>query len=245
MIVERLKRFGAGVDIHLPRIPYRETLTRSAKAEGKHKKQSGGRGQFGDCWVAVEPLPRGAGSEFVDAIVGGAIPRQYIPAVEKGVREAMARGIVSGNPVVDIKVTVYDGKFHDVDSSELAFKIAGSLAFQNAAAQAHPILLEPMLSVDIRVPEEFMGGVIGDMNARRGRVMGVEPCGDRGEQRIQALAPQAEMQRYATELRSLTHGRGVFRVQLSHYEETPPTAAQQVIAESQKSGFNPHEASEH
>lgn len=241
MIVERLKRFGAGVEMRLPQVPYRETVGKAAKAEGKHKKQSGGRGQFGDCWVTLEPLPRGAGFEFLDAIVGGSIPRQYVPAVEKGIRDAMARGIVSGHPVVDVKATVYDGKFHDVDSSEMAFRIAGSLAFQNAALLAQPTLLEPLLGVDVRVPDEYMGDVIGDVNARRGRVLGVEPCGE-GRMRIQALVPQAEALRYATDLRSLTHGRGVFQAQMSHYEETPPHIAQKVIAESQKAGFSPHVA---
>jgi elongation factor G len=238
IIVERLKRFGADVEMRMPRVPYRETVTRKAQAEGKHKKQSGGRGQFGDCWITLEPLPRGAGFEFVDAIVGGSIPRQYIPAVDRGIREAMARGVVAGSPVVDVRATVYDGKYHDVDSSEMAFKIAGSLAFQNAATQAGPAILEPMMSVTISVPGDYMGDVIGDMNARRGRVLGMEPCGV-GRQRIQALAPQAEMLRYATELRSLTHGRGSFAATLSHYEECPAHVAQQIIGEAQKAGFSP------
>lgn len=244
MIVERLKRFGANVEMHTPRVPYRETLTRSAKAEGKHKKQSGGRGQFGDCWISVEPLPRGGGFEFVDSIVGGAIPRQYIPAVEKGVRDAMAHGVVSGNPVVDVRVAVYDGKFHDVDSSEMAFKIAGSLAFQNAAALAAPSLLEPILTLNIQVPETFMGDVIGDINARRGRVLGMEPCGV-GMLRIAAMAPQAEMLKYAADLRSLTHGRGSFSAEPSHYEEVPAHSAQQIIADAQNSGFSAHQAHDH
>ena len=239
MIVERLKRFGADVQMHPPRVPYRETIHGSAKAEGRHKKQSGGRGQFGDCWLTLEPLPRGSGFEFVDAIVGGAIPRQYIPAVEKGVREAMARGVLSGHPVVDFKATLTDGKFHDVDSSEMAFKIAGILAFQSAVLQAAPTLLEPMLSLDIVVPEEYMGAVIGDLNSRRGRILGMEPCGA-GKQRIAALAPQAETLRYATDLRSLTHGRGSFRTTPSHYEEMPDHSAQQVIADARKAGFSPH-----
>ncbi|MBV9850538.1 MAG: elongation factor G [Armatimonadetes bacterium] len=242
MIVERLKRFGSDVQMHPPRVPYRETITGTAKAEGKHKKQSGGRGQFGDCWLSLEPLPRGDGFEFVDAIVGGAIPRQYIPAVEKGIREAMARGVLSGHPVVDVKATLYDGKYHDVDSSEMAFKIAGSLGFQNAVLSASPILLEPMLSLDITVPEEYMGAVIGDLNSRRGRVLGMEPCGA-GKQRISAIAPQSEALRYATDLRSLTHGRGSFHAAPSHYEEMPDHIAQQVIADARKAGFSPH--SEH
>jgi elongation factor G len=238
MIVERLKRFGADVEMREPRVPYRETITRKAQAEGKHKKQSGGRGQFGDCWVTLEPLARGAGFEFVDAVVGGAIPRQYIPAVEKGIREAMARGVVAGSPVVDVKATVYDGKFHDVDSSEMAFKIAGSLAFQNAATLAGPAILEPILNVDVIVPGDYMGDVIGDLNSRRGRVLGMEPCGV-GKQRIQCVVPQAEMQRYATELRSLTHGRGQFAATVSHYEESPAHVAQHIIEEAQKAGFSP------
>ncbi|HEX5323182.1 MAG TPA: elongation factor G, partial [Capsulimonadaceae bacterium] len=244
MLVERLKRFGAQVETSEPHVPFLEAITGKAKAEGKHKKQTGGRGQFGDCWIEVEPLPRGGGFEFVDAIVGGAIPRQYIPAVEKGIQEAMARGILSGNPVVDVRVKLYDGKYHDVDSSEAAFKIAGSMAFQNAAALAHPVLLEPVMNIDILVPEEYMGDVIGDLNSRRGRVLGMDRIGGENgsgaKQCVHATVPQIELLRYAIELRSLTHGRGSYHAEISHYEESPQPVAQKVIAEAKDRGFSPH-----
>lgn len=245
VLIERLKRFGAQVETSTPKIPYRETLTNKAKAEGKHKKQSGGRGQFGDCWIEIEPLGRGEGYQFVDAVVGGAIPRQYIPAVDKGIQEAKGRGIIAGNPVVDFKVTVYDGKYHDVDSSEAAFKIAGSLAFQNAAMAAKPVLLEPIMNVTITVPEEYMGDVIGDLNSRRGRVLGLDRLsgtnGAAAMQKVSATIPQREMQTYAIDLRSITHGRGEFHSEFSHYEEAPGNVQQEVIAEAKKAGFTIHE----
>jgi elongation factor G len=244
VLIERLKRFGAQVETHDPKVPYRETISAKAKAEGKHKKQSGGRGQFGDCWIEIEPLARGAGFEFVDAIVGGAIPRQYIPAVEKGIGEAMARGVITGNPVVDVRVRLYDGKFHEVDSSEAAFKIAGSLAFQAAVHEARPVLLEPILSADISVPEEYMGDVIGDLNSRRGRVLGIERVegshGAAAKQRVKANVPQREMLRYAVDLRSLTHGRGSFHAEESHYEEAPQSVQQEVVNEAKEAGFTSH-----
>jgi elongation factor G len=244
MLVERLSRFGAHVETKPPHVPFLETVTAKSKAEGKHKKQTGGRGQFGDCWIEMEPLERGAGYEFVDRVVGGAIPRQYIPAVDKGVQEAMARGLLSGNPMVDIRVTVYDGKYHDVDSSEAAFKIAGSLAFQNAALAARPVLLEPVLDVTVVVPEEYMGDVIGDINSRRGKVLGMErQNGDANApamQVVHALVPQYEMLRYAIDLRSLTHGRGSFHSEPSHYEEAPALIAQKVMAEAKERGFSVH-----
>ncbi|HEY3329656.1 MAG TPA: elongation factor G [Capsulimonadaceae bacterium] len=243
IIVDRLKRFGANVDTRLPRIPYRETVLAKAKAEGKHKKQTGGRGQFGDCWIELEPAGRGEGFIFVDAVVGGAIPRQFIPAVKNGICEAMGRGIVAGNPVVDVKATLYDGKYHDVDSSEAAFKIAGSLAFQNAAVLAKPVLLEPILDVKITVPEQYMGDVIGDLNTRRGRVLGMERIGGENShvtQQVSATVPQREMQRYAIELRSLTHGRGSFSADFSHYEDAPQLVQQEVVKEAEKSGFSIH-----
>lgn len=234
IVVDRLKRkFGVAVDVDTPKIPYRETITVSAKAQGKHKKQTGGRGQYGDAWVELTPLERGQGFEFVDAIVGGAIPRQYIPAVEKGIREAMERGILAGYPVVDVKATVYDGSFHPVDSSEMAFKMAGILAFQNAAANAQPVILEPMLSVEVIVPEEYMGDIIGDLNGKRGRILGMEPI-EGGKQRIRAIVPQAEMLRYAIDLRSIARGRGSFTTELSHYEQVPAHTAQQIIEQRKK-----------
>jgi elongation factor G len=246
VLIERLKRFGAQVDTRTPRVPYRETITATAKAEGKHKKQSGGRGQFGDCWIEIEPLARGEGFQFVDAIVGGAIPRQYIPAVEKGICEAMARGVISGNPVVDFKVKLYDGKYHDVDSSEAAFKIAGSLGFQNAALQARPALLEPIMTVTVTVPEQYMGDVIGDLNSRRGRVLGLERRQDDDDgggamQQVKATIPQREMLTYAIDLRSLTHGRGAFHAEASHYEEAPSNVQQEVVTAAKAAGFAVHE----
>jgi elongation factor G len=242
VLVERLKRFGAQVDVKLPKAPYREALSVKAKAEGKHKKQSGGRGQFGDCWIELEPAERGSGFKFVDAVVGGAIPRQYIPAVEKGIQEAMARGVISGNPVVDVKATVYDGKFHDVDSSEAAFKIAGSLAFQNAAQLARPVLLEPLMAVKVTVPPEYMGDVIGDLNSRRGRVLGMDRLEVNGHsvQQISLVAPQRELARYAVELRAITHGRGSYTAEFSHYEVAPQDIEQEIVQEAVKNGFSPH-----
>ncbi len=234
IIVDRLKRkFGVEVEVSTPKIPYRETITLAAKAQGKHKKQSGGRGQYGDAWVELEPQERGKGFEYVDAVVGGAIPRQYIPAVEKGIREAMERGILAGYPVVDIKATVYDGSFHPVDSSEMAFKMAGILAFQAAAEKAGPVILEPVMSVEVIVPEEYMGDVIGDLNGKRGRILGMEPL-EGGRQLIKAMVPQSEMQRYAVDLRSIARGRGTFHAELSHYEQVPAHVAQQIIEQHKK-----------
>lgn len=231
--VEKLKKFGANVDVVPIKVPYRETITSVAEGQGKHKKQTGGRGQYGDCWIRLEPLPRGGGFEFVDAIVGGVIPRQYIPAVEKGVLEGMATGIIAGNPVVDVKCTVYDGSYHEVDSSEQAFKMAGILAFNNVAAKANPVILEPMLTVSVTVPEAMMGDVMSDLSGKRGRIIGTEPIGG-GRTVVRAIVPQAEMLRYAIDLRSITRGRGTFEVEPSHYEEVPPHIAQQIIAAYQK-----------
>jgi elongation factor G len=233
IVVEKLKKFGANVDIVPLKVPYRETIQMKAEGQGKHKKQSGGRGQYGDCWIRLEPLPRGGGFEYVDAIVGGSIPRQYIPAVEKGVVEAMSSGALSGNPVVDIKCTVYDGSYHDVDSSEAAFKMAGIQAFHTVAAKANPIILEPMVTVTVTVPEEMMGDIMGDMSGRRGRILGTESIGNRKTQ-IKAIVPQSEMLRYAIDLRSISRGRGTFEIEPSHYEEVPAHVAQGIIAEHQK-----------
>ncbi|HXG25105.1 MAG TPA: elongation factor G, partial [Chthonomonadales bacterium] len=233
IVVEKLKKFGANVEIIPLKVPYRETIQSTAEGQGKHKKQTGGRGQYGDCYIRLEPLPRGAGFEFVDAIVGGAIPRQYIPAVEKGVLEAMSTGILAGYPVVDVKCTCYDGSYHEVDSSEAAFKMAGILAFNNVAPKANPVILEPMLSVSVTVPESMMGDVMSDLSGKRGRIIGTESVGN-GRTCIRAIVPQAEMLRYAIDLRSITRGRGTFEVEPSHYEEVPPHIAQQIIAEYQK-----------
>ena len=234
IVVERLKRkFGVEVETETPRVAYRETITQKAEAQGRHKKQTGGRGQFGDCWLRLEPQPRGAGYEYVDAIVGGSIPRQWIPSVDKGVQEAISRGILAGNPVVDVKVTCYDGSFHTVDSSDMAFQLAGVLGFQAAAAKANPVILEPLNELEIVVPEEYMGDVIGDINTKRGRVLGMEPIGG-GRQKIKAQAPQSEVLRYSIDLRSIARGRGKFTSKFSHYEEMPAHAAQAVIAEAEK-----------
>ncbi len=225
----RMKRkFGTEVETEPIRIAYREAIQGKAEAQGRHKKQTGGRGQFGDCWIRIEPTERGAGFEFADEIFGGAIPKQYVPAVEKGVRTAMARGVIAGYPVVDVKVTVYDGSFHTVDSSDAAFQMAGILAFNNAAAKAGVALLEPIMKVEVIVPEEDMGAVMSDFNGKRGRVLGMESAG-KGRQLVTALVPQAEMLRYAIDLRSITRGRGSFTTEFSHYEEVPAHVAQPVI----------------
>ncbi len=235
--VQRLKRrYGVDVETSLPKVPYRETITRSADVEGKHKKQSGGRGQFGVAYVKFEPMPRGEGYEFVDEIKGGSIPRQLIPAVDKGIQEALERGMVSGNPVVDVRARVYDGKYHSVDSDELSFKMAGIQAVRTAAPQLGAALLEPIMKVQITVPEAYMGDIIGDLNARRGHVEGMDSYGH--FRVISAQVPLAEMQEYTRNLRSLTGGRGRFEMEFSRYEECPPHEAQKVIAahEAEKEG---------
>ena len=219
--LERLHRkFGVDVDTDEVRVPYRETITANAEAEGKYKKQSGGHGQFGVAWLRVEPLPRGEGFQFVDAIVGGAIPRQFIPAVQKGIEETMASGGLYGFPVVDVKVTCYDGKYHSVDSSEMSFKMAGSLGFKDAMAKASAVVLEPISVVKVTVPAEYQGDVMGDINARRGRVQGTDAVGG-GEQEVTALVPTSEIMRYAIDLRSMTGGRGRFTATHSHYDPMP------------------------
>lgn len=229
--VEKLKRkFNVDVDLHSPKVPYKETIKGRAEAQGKYKRQSGGRGQYGDCWLRVEPLPRGNGFEFVDAIVGGVIPRQFIPSVEKGVRNTLNEGFLAGFPVVDVKVTVYDGSYHDVDSSDMAFQIAASMALKAALGKAKPIILEPIMAVEVSCPADNMGDVIGDLNSRRGKVQGMEVRGH--SEVIKALVPMAEILRYAPDLRSLTSGRGSFEAQFSHYEEAPGPVAEKVIKES-------------
>jgi elongation factor G len=230
VVVDRLRRkFGCDVEMKTPRIPYKETVRSSTKVQGRYKRQSGGRGQYGDCWLEIEPLPRGGGFEFVDKIVGGVIPRNYIPSVEKGVQEAMERGFLAGYPGVDIRVTVYDGSFHPVDSSDMAFKIAASMGFKKGVTQADPALLEPIMMMEIVVPEETMGDVIGDLNARRGRVSGMDGSGN--TRVIRAQVPMSEVLRYASNLRSMTGGRGTFTMEFSHYEEVPPHLAERIIAE--------------
>lgn len=232
IVVERLKKFGANVEVVEQKVPYRETITQKAEGQGRHKKQTGGRGQFGDCWIRLEPN-RGNGFEYVDAIVGGAIPRQFIPAVEKGVRQAMDTGIIAGYPVVDIKATCYDGSYHDVDSSEAAFIMAGILGFNTVAQKAGPTLLEPIMNVDILIPEEMLGDVMSDLTGKRGRIVGTESAG-KGKTLLKATVPQAEMLRYAIDLRSITRGRGSFSAKLSHYEDVPQHIAQTIIANHKK-----------
>jgi len=231
IVIERLKRFGANVKETDVKIAYRETIQGTARVQGRHKKQTGGRGQFGDCWVKFEPLPRGSGYEFVDAIVGGSIPRQYIPAVDKGLQEALDHGILGGFRVVDIRATCDDGSYHDVDSSEMAFRQAAHLAFRAGMEKAHPVLLEPLMDIEVVVPEQYMGDIISDMNTRRGRIAGMEPIGN-GRQLIRGTAPQAELQSYAIDLRSIARGRGKFRTEFSHYEEVPAHVAQGVIEQA-------------
>ncbi len=226
------RRYKAEILLKTPKIPYREALRGKAQVQGRHKKQSGGRGQFGDCWIEIEGLPRGTGYVFEDAIVGGSIPRQYIPAVDKGVQEAAARGYLAGFPVVDFKVKLYDGSYHTVDSSEMAFKIAGSIAFKKAMEMVKPVLLEPLVLLTVSVPDEFMGDVIGDLSSRRGKVLGSDSVA--GLTEIKAHVPMSEVLRYAPDLRSMTGGQGLFTMEFDHYEEAPPPVAEKVIAEHAK-----------
>ncbi|MEE9182540.1 MAG: elongation factor G, partial [candidate division NC10 bacterium] len=227
--VDRLKRkFGVEVVMKTPRVPYKETIRGTASVQGKYKKQTGGRGQYGDCWIKIEPMPRGNGNEFVNQIVGGVIPRQYIPAVQKGFVEAMEGGVLAGYPVTDLKASLYDGSYHTVDSSEMAFKIAGSLALKKGVPQATPIILEPVMTVEVSAPDDAIGDVIGDLNSRRGRVMGVEAKSK--NQAIRALVPLAEMLEYATQLRSLTADRGDYTMEFSHYEEVPAHIQEKLVA---------------
>lgn len=225
-------RFHVDVILHPPRVPYRETIRRAAEGHGRHKKQSGGRGQFADCRIKVEPLERGEDFDFVDEIFGGAIPQNYRPAVEKGILEARTRGILAGYPMVDFRVRLTDGQYHDVDSSEMAFKIAGSLAYKDAMAKAAPTIMEPMMKVEIRVDEEFMGDVMSDLSQRRGRPQGMDT--DNGMQLISAIVPMAEMLSYAPSLNSMTQGKGSFHMEYSHYEEMPVNVAQKVIEETRR-----------
>jgi elongation factor G len=239
IIVEKLKRkYGAEVVLKAPKVPYKETIRGSASAQGRLKKQTGGRGQFGDTWLKVEPLPPGKGFEFVDQIVGGAIPRNYIPAVEKGVREAMAGGYLAGYQMVDVRVTLYDGSYHDVDSSDMAFKIAASMGFKNAIEKAKPVLLEPIMNMEISVPDECMGDVIGDLNSRRGKVLGMDTKGH--TQVIKSRVPMSEVLKYAPDLRSITSGRGEFHMEFAHYEELPAHLAEKVIKEAKASKSAEH-----
>ncbi|HLH74202.1 MAG TPA: elongation factor G [Chloroflexota bacterium] len=230
---ERMHRkFGVDVVLSVPKVPFKETILGKSQAEYKHKKQTGGHGQYGHVFLELEPLARGTGFEFGERVVGGAVPKNFIPAVEKGVRESLPEGVLAGYPVVDVKVTLYDGSYHPVDSSEMAFKLAASQAFRKGFEQAHPVLLEPIVELTVRVPEQYVGDVMGDLNTRRARVNGMYPDGDKSV--IEALVPLAEVQRYATDLRSLTQGRGTFTMKFAQYEEVPAHIAQTIIAEAKK-----------
>ena len=233
VIVSRLERkYGVHSEIQKPLVAYRETFKKKAGGQGRHKKQSGGRGQFGDCWIRIEPQPRGSGYEFSNSIVGGSIPSKYIPAVDKGVREASARGVLAGSPVVDFKVDCYDGSFHAVDSSEQAFKMAGIQAFRNVAPSCKPIILEPVHDVEVWTPDENLGDVMGDLSSRRGQILGSEP--DRNMTKVKATVPEAEMYRYSTQLHSMTHGRGTFAWNFHSYQEVPSDVAEKIVAERKK-----------
>lgn len=232
--IEKLKaRFGVSVTTEDARVPYKETIRSAAKAQGRHKRQTGGKGQFGDCWLELQPLPRGEGFSFENKVVGGAIPKNFIPAVEKGVRETLEKGFLAGYQVVDVKATVYDGSYHDVDSSEQAFKLAAAIAFKAAASSAQPVILEPILQLEVDVPDECVGDVVGDLNGRRGRLQGMDPSAP-GKTMVRAQVPLATMGRYALDLRSITKGRGRFKQTFSHYDELPPTDSQALIKEYEK-----------
>jgi elongation factor G len=227
------KRYHTEVTLKAPKVPYRETIRGRAEAQGRHKKQTGGHGQYGDCKIKIEPLQRGAGFEFVNDIFGGAIPRQYVPAVEKGIQESAVRGFLAGYPVVDFRVTVFDGSYHDVDSNELSFKMAGRLAFRKCMEQAKPVLLEPVMRVEIEAPEECAGTLMGDLNQRRGRVQGMDSRN--AGTIIRAEVPMAEMLTYGQSLTAMTQGRGAFHMEMDHYDVVPQLLADKIIANAKKS----------
>ncbi len=238
VILSRLKeRFGLEVEIGKPRVPYRETVRATSETQGKYKKQSGGKGQYGDVWLRIEPLPSGGEFEFVNKIFGGAIPGKYVPAVEKGVRDTMAKGVLAGYPVIDLRATLYDGSFHNVDSSDMAFQIAGSLAFKRGFMGARPVLLEPIMKVEVIAPEDYMGDINNDLSSRRGRITGVESRGN--NQAVKVNIPIAEMYKYSTDLRSLTHGTGTYTMEFSRYEEIPSQISAKVIAEAKEEKEEP------
>jgi len=241
--VSKLKRrFNLEVTLKAPKVPYRETIRGKADAQGKHKKQTGGHGQYGDCYIKLEPLPRGAGFEFVNDIFGGSIPKNFIPAVEKGIVEAASKGYIAGFPVVDFRVILYDGSYHDVDSSEIAFKLAGSKAFKKAMEQAKPSLLEPLMNVEITVPENYAGDIMGNLNGRRGRVQGMDANG--GSTVIKAQAPLSEMLTYASDLTSMTQGRGTYSMEFSHYDVVPQPIADKIVAAAKAAGVGKQEEEE-
>jgi elongation factor G len=228
------RKYAVAVELKKPKVPYKETIKGRTKVQGRYKKQSGGKGQYGDCWIEIQPKGHGEGFEFVDNVVGGSIPRQYIPAVEKGIIEAMHNGVIAGYPVVDVKVSLYDGSYHDVDSSEMAFKIAGSMAFKKGFKECKPILLEPIMNMEIAVPDANMGDVIGDINGRRGKVLGMEANGH--NQIIRAQVPLVEILTYVNDLTSITRGKGSYTMEHSHNEEVPSHLAQKIIAEKATHG---------
>ena len=239
IVIDKLKsKFGVDVILHPPKVPYRETITKPADAHGRHKKQSGGHGQFADCRIKMEPLPRGEDFDFVIEIFGGSIPRQYIPAVEKGIREARTQGYLAGYPVVDFRVRLHDGQFHAVDSSELAFKIAGALAFREAMGKAGATILEPVMHVEVYSPSDYVGDLMGDLTSRRGRMEGMEAEGE--TQVIKAMVPMSEMLTYGSTLRSITQGRGSFHMEFSHYEEVPKSQQERIIAEAKRAREEEH-----
>jgi len=235
VVMARLKRkFGVTAELTRPKVAYRETITAKAEGQGRHKKQTGGRGQFGDCWVRVLPVDRGTGYVFDDRIVGGVIPSKFVPAVDKGIQEASARGVLAGYPMVDFKVELFDGSYHSVDSNEMSFKMAGILAFKAVASKARPVLLEPMDEIDVTTPDEYLGDVMGDLSGRRGHILGTETASDGSGSVVRAVVPQAELHLYATNLSSMTHGRGTFSRRFHGYEQMPHEAAQRVVDEAAK-----------
>ena len=227
------RKFGVEMITQIPKVPYRETIGGSAKVEYKHKKQSGGHGQYGHVWLELEPLPRGSGFEFSNKIVGGAVPKEYIPAVEKGINKALDGGVLAGFPIVDLRAVLFDGSYHPVDSSGVCFEIAGSHALSKGMKEANPVLLEPIMFVTVIVPDTYSGDVIGDLNSKRGRIHGMTTQGD-GSTHIESDVPQAEIQRYATELRSMTQGRGSFTMKFTRYEEVPQHISQPIVEAIQK-----------
>jgi elongation factor G len=236
------RRFHVEVTLKAPKVPYRETIRAKTEAQGKHKKQTGGHGQYGDCWIKMEPLARGGGFEFVNDIFGGAIPRNFVPAVEKGIVEAAAKGYLAGYPVVDFKVSVFDGSYHDVDSSEMAFKLAGSKAFKKSMEQAKPCLLEPVMNVEITVPENYAGDIMGNLNGRRGRVQGMDSKS--GSTVVKAQVPLAEMLTYASDLTSMTQGRGSYSMDYDHYDVVPQPIAEKIITAARAAGHGKEEEEE-
>jgi len=231
MIGRMKKRFNVEVELGIPKVSYKETITKSAKVQGKYKRQSGGRGQYGDVWIEVQPQERGKGFEFVDKVFGGAIPRNFIPSVEKGVLQACLEGAIAGYPIEDIRVILYDGSYHEVDSSDMAFQIAGAMALRKAVTEAGPVLLEPIMDVEVMIPEEYLGAISGDLNSRRGRIMGMDIKGK--SQIVKARVPLAEMFKYANDLRSITGGRGIYTMRFSHYEEVPHKIASTIVSQYQ------------